>query len=71
MTDFLTEYEALAGELAQAARSETIAFGDKIDALKALTPFYVHKMKSMKPVEDSDGLPTFADFQSGIHAAGN
>ncbi len=71
MTDFLDEYEALAGELAKAARADAVAFGDKIDALKALTPFYVHKMKNMKPVEDIDDLPTFDNFQRNIHATEN
>ena len=72
MTDFLTEYEALATEIAVAARAVgtnvTVAFGDKIDALKALTPFYVQKMKNMKPVGDSDPFPNFDSFQSAIHA---
>jgi hypothetical protein len=71
LTDFLTEYEALAEEIAMGARAIDVVLGDKIDALKALTPFYVHKMKNMKPVEDGDGLPTFADFQGAIHATGN
>jgi hypothetical protein len=70
MTDFLTEYEALAGELAQAARADAIGFGDKIDALKALTPFYVYKMKNMKPVDDTPDL-TFDHFQRTIHATEN
>jgi hypothetical protein len=70
-TDFLTEYEELAKELAMAARQDAIAFGDKIDALKALTPFYVQKMKNMKPVPDGDDLPTFGDFSRDIHAMEN
>jgi hypothetical protein len=70
MTDFLTEYEALATEVAQAARLAATALGDKIDALKALTPFYVQKMKNMKPVDDSADL-TFDNFQRTIHATEN
>lgn len=74
MTDFLTEYEALAYELAKAARGAPdapVALGDKIDALKALTPFYVHKMKNMKPVGDADDFPTFDNFQRDIHKTEN
>jgi hypothetical protein len=68
MTDFLTEYEALATEVAQAARLSATVLGDKIDALKALTPFYVQKMKNMKLVPEDDGMPNFDNFTSSIHA---
>ena len=44
------------------------ALGDRIDALKALTPFYVWKMKNMKPVDDADPFPNFDSFTSKIHA---
>ena len=71
MSGFLDEYEALAEELAISARAAAIPFGDKIDALKALTPFYVHKMKNKKPVDDTDDAPTFENFQRSIHAVGN
>ena len=71
MSGFLDEYEALAEELASAARAAAIPFGDKIDALKALTPFYVHKMKNMKPVDDIDDMPTFDNFTRTIHATEN
>ena len=70
--DFLTEYEALAAEIAKEARGvgrdELVPFGDKIDALKALTPFYVQKMKNMKQVDDKDDFPNFDSFTSTIHA---
>ena len=68
MTDFLTEYEALATQVAEEARQASTALGDRIDALKALTPFYVQKMKNMKVVGDDDGFPTFDSFQDKIHA---
>jgi hypothetical protein len=71
MTDFLTEYEALAAEIAKEARLESKAFGDRIDALKALTPFYIQKMKGKKDEGDSDGLPNFDNFTSQIHATEN
>jgi hypothetical protein len=70
MSDFLDEYEGLAAELAKEARAASVAFGDKIDALKALTPFYVYKMKNMKPVDDSADM-TFDRFQRDIHATEN
>ena len=71
MSDFLTEYESLAAEIARDARLAERLFSDRIDALKALTPFYVQKTKNMKPVDDNDGLPTFDNFQRNIHAPEN
>jgi hypothetical protein len=67
---FLEEYEGLAEEIAVEARGATVVLGDKIDALKALTPFYVHKMKNMKEVPDTEDL-TFDNFQRAIHATEN
>ena len=67
MSDFLTEYEALATQVAEEARRDATALGDRIDALKALTPFYVQKMKNMKPVDDAGAL-NFDAFASSIHA---
>jgi hypothetical protein len=71
MSDFLSEYEELATEIATDARQAARTFAERIDALKALTPFYVQKMKNMKPVEDTDGLPTFDNFQRNIHGTEN
>lgn len=65
---FLDEYEGLAEEIAVAARAASVVLGDKIDALKALTPFYVHKTKSMKSVENTDAL-NFDSFTSNIRAS--
>ena len=70
MSDFLDEYEKLAASIAMEANMAATALGDKIDALKALTPFYVYKMKTMKPVDDSADL-TFDNFQRTIHATEN
>ena len=67
MTDFLQEYEELAAEIAKEAREDSRALSDRIDAFKALTPFYLQKMKGRKPVEDDD-LPDFNTFASQIHA---
>ena len=66
--DFLTEYEQLAAELAKQAREAATSLADRIDALKALTPFYVHKTKGKKGEEPSDGFPDFDSFQASIHA---
>ena len=66
--DFLTEYEKLATAIAEEANMVDTALGDKIDALKALTPFYVQKTKGMKPVEPADAFPNFDAFTSSIHA---
>jgi len=67
--DFLTEYEGLAAEIAREARAAATDFGDRIDALKALTPFYVQKTKGLKPqVDDDDDMPNFSDFHKKIHA---
>ena len=71
MTDFLTEYEALAAEIAKEARLAEKAFGDRIDALKALTPFYIQKMKGVRNTEADDDLPNFDNFTSAIHATEN
>lgn len=68
MTDFLVEYEALAAEIAKEARMAEKAFGDRIDALKALTPFYIQKTKGKKPDAADDDLPNFDNFNSKIHA---
>jgi hypothetical protein len=67
MTDFLTEYEALAAEIAKTLREAATALGDRIDGFKALTPFYLQKMKNSKLDEDAS-LPNFDNFASTIHA---
>ena len=67
MTDFLTEYEALAAEIAVSLRQTATALGDRIDGFKALTPFYLQKMKGRKS-DELDGLPDFNTFASSIHA---
>jgi hypothetical protein len=67
MTDFLAEYEKLAAAIAEEALADEKAFGDRIDAFKALTPFYLQKMKNSKLDEDAS-LPNFDNFASTIHA---
>lgn len=68
MTDFLTEYEALAAEIAKTLREDATALGDRIDGFKALTPFYLQKTKGRKADDPDDGLPDFNTFTSNIHA---
>ena len=69
MSDFLDEYEKLATEIAKQAREAATVFADRIDALKALTPFYVQKMKGKKPGSDDEDFPNFDTFQNAIHAS--
>ena len=64
----MTEYEALATEVAKEAREASKALADRIDALKALTPFYVHKMKAAGKGDPDDDFPNFESFQNKIHA---
>ncbi len=72
MTGFTAEMDKLAaaiareaGETGEAAK----AFGDKIDAFKALMPYYAIQMKNkgQEPSED-DELPNFDNFTNKIHA---
>jgi hypothetical protein len=70
MTDFLIAYEGLAADIAEALREADTPLGDRIDGFKALTPFYLHKMKNAKPEED-DGLPNFSNFANQINATEN
>ena len=66
MIDFLTEYEELAAEIAKEAREDSRALSDRIDAFKALTPFYLQKTKGKKAdTEEADGF-TFSNFQLDV-----
>lgn len=67
MTDFLTEMDQLAAEIAKAARLAATGLDDKINAFKALTPYYVQQMKKGSDEDDSDG-DDFGSFASAIHA---
>lgn len=69
MTAFLDEMDLLAAEIAKAARAAATALDIKIDAFKALTPYYAHQMKNKdKDDPEDDDLPNFGNFQSRIHA---
>lgn len=68
MTAFLDEMDQLAAEIAKAAREAATDLDIKIDAFKALMPYYAHN-KKLKPPEDDDAdLPNFGNFHSRIHA---
>lgn len=69
MTSFLSEMDLLAAEIAKAARADATDLDIKIDAFKALTPYYAHQMKNKGKEDDADDdLPNFGNFQSRIHA---
>lgn len=67
MTSFIEEMDKLAAEIAKAANAAAIDLPAKIDAFKALVPYYAQQMKRGKPDDDSD-LNTFDNFQSQILA---
>jgi hypothetical protein len=69
MTGFTDEMDKLAAQLAQDANMAEKAFGDRLDAFKALMPYYALLIKNRGKPEDEDGdLPNFDNFQSKIHA---
>ncbi len=68
MSDFTDEMDQLAAEIAKEARADSIALGDRIDAFKALTPYYVWTMKNKGRDEPTDDLPNFDNFTANIHA---
>ena len=69
MTDFLDEMDQLAAEIAKAAREAATDLDIKIDAFKALVPYYVQKMKKKGDGDQDDDTPTFGDFQDAINGA--
>lgn len=68
MTDFTDEMDKLAAGIAKSANADEKAFGDQIDAFKALMPYYALITKGKKGDESDDGAPNFNDFNSKIHA---
>ena len=67
MTDFTNEMDKLAAQLAKDANMAEKNFGDRLDAFKALMPYYTLLFKN-KGKDDSDDLPDFNTFASQIHA---
>lgn len=67
--NFIDEMDLLAAEIAKAAREAATNLDIKIDAFKALTPYYAHQMKNKgKNDPEDDALPDFNKFASDIHA---
>lgn len=71
MTDFTDDMDQLAAEIAVSAGAQDVALGDKIDAFKALMPYYALQMKNRGKEPGDDDLPTFDSFSSRIHATEN
>lgn len=71
---FTDSMDKLASEIAAACCNpeseldDKVPLGDKIDAFKALMPYYAFKMKNKgKEPSELDGLPTFDNFARNIH----
>jgi len=71
MTDFTAEMDKLAAQLAKDANLAEKNFGDRLDAFKALMPYYTLLFKAKGKSDPDDGLPTFDDFARGIHGTEN
>lgn len=69
MTGFTEEMDKLAASLAKDANAAEKQFGDRLDAFKALMPYYALLLKNKGKNDDEDpDLPTFDNFQASIHA---
>jgi hypothetical protein len=67
--DFTCEMDRLAAQLANDANMAEKNFGDRLDAFKALMPYYALLMKNKgKNTTDDDDLPNFDNFTNKIHA---
>lgn len=65
MSDFMTAMDALATTIAgDAGKAENLS--DKVEAFKALVPYYVQKMKHKAGDDGTDDTPTFDNFASKI-----
>ena len=67
MTDFLNEMDQLAAEIAKQAREASTDLDIRINAFKALTPYWVQKTKAVK--DDSSDGDDFGSFATAIHAS--
>ena len=70
MSDFIDEMDKLAAALAKDANMAEKNFGDRLDAFKAMMPYYTLLSKNRGKDEPDDGL-TFDNFQAAIHNAEN
>lgn len=71
MTGFTNEMDKLAAQLAKDANMAEKNFSDRLDAFKALMPYYALLLKNKGKDVDDDGLPSFDQFTSQIHATEN
>jgi hypothetical protein len=77
MTAFTDQMDKLAAEIAAAScdvegsNVARVPLGDKIDAFKALMPYYALLMKKQDDKPDEDDLPNFDNFTANIHASEN
>jgi len=72
MTDFTNEMDKLAAQLAKDANMVEKAFGDRLDAFKALMPYYALLLKNKgKDDTDEGDLPNFENFTASIHNTEN
>lgn len=67
--NFINEMDQLAAEIAKAAREAASDLNIKIDAFKALMPYYAHNKKLKRADPEDDDLPSFDNFQSRIAEA--
>ena len=68
MTDFTDQMDTLAAQLAKDANMAEKNFGDRLDAFKALMPYYTLLFKNKGKDEPDDDLPNFDNFNTKIHA---
>jgi len=68
MTDFTDAMDNLAASLAADANASEKVFGDRLDAFKALMPYYALLLKNKGKEDDEDGGPNFTSFTDKIHA---
>jgi hypothetical protein len=71
MTDFTDQMDILAAQLAKDANAAEKAFGDRLDAFKALMPYYALLLKNKGKDTDEDDLPNFDNFTKNIQEHGN
>jgi hypothetical protein len=71
MTDFTDQMDILAAQLAKDANAAEKAFGDRLDAFKALMPYYALLLKNKGKDTDEDDLPDFNKFTRDIQEHGN
>jgi hypothetical protein len=66
MTDFTDQMDILAAQLAKDANMAEKAFGDRLDAFKALMPYYALLLKNKGKDDPGDDLPNFDNFTKDI-----